>query len=84
MFRQKVHGLLQLPLPAVEGQRVGKAPLDAYKLPGEFSATPLYEAFYAQAGFAESIGIVLSAMQPQTLAGSADVREFGEALLFLG
>jgi DNA helicase IV len=81
LFRQKVHGLLQLPLPAVEGQRVGKAPLDAYKLPGEFSATPLYEAFYAQAGFAESIGIVLSTMQPQTLAGSADVREFGEALL---
>lgn len=80
-FRQRVHSLLQLPLPPAESKRLPKAPLDAYKLAGEFSAAPLYEAFYAQAGFAESIGIDVSAMQPQALSGSAAVREFSDALL---
>lgn len=81
VFRQKVHNLLQLPLPSDTGKRLPKAPLDAYKLPGEFSAAPLYEAFYAQAGFAESIGITVAALQPQALSGPASVREFSEALL---
>jgi DNA helicase-4 len=80
VFRQKVHGLLQLPMPPAEGKRQPKAPLDAYKLPGEFSAAPLYEAFYTQAGFAESIGIAVANLQSQTLAGSADVGDFCEAL----
>ncbi|MDZ4337416.1 MAG: DEAD/DEAH box helicase [Pseudomonas sp.] len=80
-FRQKVHSLLQLPPPSDAGKRLPKAPLDAYKLAGEFSAAPLYEAFYAQAGFAESIGIDVSVMQPQALSGSAAVREFSDALL---
>ena len=81
VFRQRVHALLQLPLPPAESKRLPKAPLDAYKLPGEFSAAPLYEAFYAQAGFAESIGISVAALQPQSLTGPAAVREFSEALL---
>ncbi|WP_339521965.1 DEAD/DEAH box helicase [Pseudomonas sp. EA_35y_Pfl2_R111] len=81
VFRQRVHALLQLPLPLAESKRLPKAPLDAYKLPGEFSAAPLYEAFYVQAGFAESIGITVATLQPRALAGSAAVREFSEALL---
>ncbi|WP_339413712.1 DEAD/DEAH box helicase [Pseudomonas sp. EA_35y_Pfl2_R5] len=81
VFRQRVHALLQLPLRLAESKRLPKAPLDAYKLPGEFSAAPLYEAFYAQAGFAESIGITVATLQPRALAGSAAVREFSEALL---
>ena len=80
-FRQRVHSLLQLPLPPAESKRLPKAPLDAYKLSGEFSAAPLYEAFYAQAGFAESIGVELSTMQPQRLDTAIPVREFLEALL---
>ncbi len=81
VFRQRVHSLLQLPLPPAESKRLPKAPLDAYKLSGEFSAAPLYEAFYAQAGFAESIGITVAALQPQALTGPVAVREFSEALL---
>ena len=81
VFRQKVHSLLQLPLPPATSKRAPKAPLDAYKLSGEFSAAPLYEAFYAQAGFAESIGICVAALQPQALTGPPVVREFSEALL---
>ena len=80
-FRQRVHSLLQLPLPPAESKRLPKAPLDAYKLAGEFSAAPLYEVFYAQAGFAESIGVELSTMQPQRLDTAIPVREFLEALL---
>lgn len=80
-FRQKVHSLLQLPPPSDTGKRLPKAPLDTYKLAGEFSAAPLYEAFYAQAGFAESIGVELSTMQPQRLDTAIPVREFIEALL---
>lgn len=80
-FRKRVHSLLQLPLPPAESKRLPKAPLDAYKLSGEFSAAPLYEAFYAQAGFAESIGVELSTMQPQRLDTAIPVREFLEALL---
>ena len=59
---------MQLPLPPAEGQRLPKAPLDAFKLHGEFSAAPLYEALYAQAGFIESIGIDIAALQPQALS----------------
>ncbi|MFZ3153597.1 UvrD-helicase domain-containing protein [Pseudomonas sp.] len=81
VFRQKVHALLQLPPPSDTGKRLPKAPLDAYKLAGEFGAAPLYEAFYAQAGFAESIGITVAALQPQVLSGPITVREFAEALL---
>ncbi|WAC44664.1 DEAD/DEAH box helicase [Pseudomonas sp. SL4(2022)] len=81
VFRQKVHSLLQLPPPSDTVKRLPKAPLDLFKLTGEFSGVPLYEAFYAQAGFAESIGIELSTMQPQRLDTAAPVREFLEALL---
>lgn len=81
VFREQVHSLLQLPLPPAEAKRVPKAPLDAFKLQGEFSAVPLYEAFYAQAGFIESIGIDLSTLPPQALSGPEQVRSFSAALL---
>ena len=80
-FRQKVHSLLRLPPPADTGKHLPKAPLDLFTLAGEFSVVPLYEAFYTQAGFAESIGIELSTVQPQRLDTAVPVREFLEALL---
>ncbi|NQD94418.1 UvrD-helicase domain-containing protein, partial [Pseudomonas sp. CrR25] len=84
-FRQRVHGLLGLPPPApnAEDKRAGsaKAPMEGFKLAGEFGAVPLFEAFYAQAGFIESIGIRLDRLQPQALACAARERGFIEALL---
>lgn len=85
-FRERVHSLLGLPpLPAtdVEGKRVRapKAPLDGFKLAGEFTPVPLFEAFYVQAGFMESIGIRLDQIQAQALSCSASERVFIEALV---
>jgi len=77
-FRALVHELLQLPPP---GDRVVKAPLDAFKLPGEFAPMPLFEAFYAQAGFIESIGIRIDQMQPARMDCQARERSFVEALI---
>lgn len=81
LFREQVHSLLQLPMAPAEAKAVAKAPLDAFKLHGELSAVPLYEAFYAQASFAESIGIDLAMLQPQALNGPAQARSFSQALL---
>ncbi|MBD2838777.1 DEAD/DEAH box helicase [Pseudomonas sp. JM0905a] len=83
-FRERVHDLLGLPpLPApVEGQpvRIPKAPMDSFKLAGEFTPLPLFEAFYVQAGFMESIGIRVDRLPPRALACSARERTFVEAL----
>ncbi|MCG6538801.1 ATP-dependent helicase [Pseudomonas sp. KSR10] len=80
-FRSRVHELLQLPLPdESKRKRVPKAPLDKFKLVGEFSAVPLFEAFYVQAGFIESIGIRIEQMQPDRMDCSAAERAFIEAL----
>lgn len=81
-FRELVHRLLGLAVPdEPAGRRTPtRAPLDAFKLPGEFSAAALFEVFYAQAGFIESIGIRIEQIQPERLAcGEAD-RSFIEAL----
>jgi DNA helicase-4 len=85
-FRQRVHSLLGLPAPpavSAEGKRaaVPKAPLDGFKLAGEFTPVPLFEAFYVQAGFMQSIGIRLDQLATQTLACSARERLFSEALV---
>ena len=61
--------------------RAPKAPLDGFTLAGEFGAVPLFEAFYAQAGFMQSIGIRLDRMQPQALACATRERVFIEALV---
>ncbi|QEY71632.1 DEAD/DEAH box helicase [Pseudomonas denitrificans (nom. rej.)] len=84
-FRTLVHQLLELPPPPEAGEdgkppRIGKAPLDAFKLPGEFTALPLFEAFYAQSGFIESIGLRIDQLQPQKLACPPRERQFVEAL----
>ncbi|TWC30812.1 AAA domain-containing protein [Pseudomonas sp. SJZ079] len=85
-FRRQVHSLLGLPEPPVSGaesQRtaVPKAPLDGFKLVGEFTPLPLFEAFYVQAGFMQSIGIRLDQLTTQTLVCAARERLFIEALV---
>ncbi|MEX6501352.1 UvrD-helicase domain-containing protein [Pseudomonas zhanjiangensis] len=84
-FRRLVHSLLGLPAPAGEeagGQRVrlAQAPLDGFKLAGEFAALPLFEAFHAQAGFMQSIGLRPARLDVQALNGSSRERQFVEAL----
>jgi len=84
-FRTLVHQLLDLPAPPEAGEdgkppRIGKAPLDAFKLAGEFTALPLFEAFYAQAGFLESIGLRIAQLQPSRLDCPPRERRFVEAL----
>ncbi len=61
--------------------RAPKAPLDFFKLTGEFSPVPLFEAFHAQAGFIQSIGIRLDQLPAQALSCSPRERVFVEALL---
>ncbi|WP_271411966.1 DEAD/DEAH box helicase [Pseudomonas sp. Q1-7] len=84
-FRERVHQLLDLPpLPApAEGEapRIPKAPLDGFKLAGEFTPLPLFEAFYMQAGFMESIGIRLDRLKPRELTCSTRERIFVETLV---
>jgi superfamily I DNA/RNA helicase len=81
-FRGLVHELLQLPQPdQANEKRVQKAPLDAFKLAGEFTPMPLFEAFYAQAGFIESIGIRIEQMQPARMDCSPRERAFVKALV---
>ncbi|MBM7060226.1 DEAD/DEAH box helicase [Pseudomonas sp. UL073] len=79
-FRAQVHRLLGQPVPE-EGARPGKAPLDAFKLAGEFAALPLCEAFYAQAGFIESIGLRVDRLTASTLTCGGREREFAAALV---
>lgn len=84
-FRELVHRLLDLPAPpseAEQGKRVApKAPGDTFTLAGEFTPLPLYEAFHAQAGFIESIGIRIDQLQPARLQCAARERDFVEALV---
>jgi DNA helicase-4 len=77
-FRELAHQLLGESLPEVAK---AKAPQGLLMLSGEFSAVPLYEAFYAQAGFIESIGLRIERIQPQKLASSAQEQVFIEALI---
>ncbi|UTW09075.1 DEAD/DEAH box helicase [Pseudomonas benzenivorans] len=79
-FRQRVHSLLGLPPPAAD-QHSTKAPLDGFKLAGEFTPAPLYEAFHAQAEFIESIGLRIDRLQPASLSCAAGERTFVEALM---
>lgn len=84
-FREQVYRLLDLPEPAAEaeqGKRAApKAPGDAFTLAGEFTPLPLYEAFYAQAGFIESIGIRIDQLQAARLQCAAREKDFIEALV---
>ena len=80
-FRGLVHQLLDLPPPVSDKRKTPKAPLDAFKLTGEFVAVPLFEAFYAQAGFIESIGIRIEQMQTSRMTCSERERWFIDALI---
>ena len=84
-FRERVHRLLELPEPAAEaeqGKRAApKAPGDVFTLAGEFTPLPLYEAFYAQAGFIESIGIRIDQLQAARLQCASREKDFIEALV---
>ncbi|UCJ15335.1 UvrD-helicase domain-containing protein [Pseudomonas sp. MM211] len=55
-FRSQVHALLGSPVPD-EQKPLPKAPMQPFRLAGELHAAPLFEVFYGQAGFIESIGI---------------------------
>jgi superfamily I DNA/RNA helicase len=85
IFRERVHRLLDLPVPPTEaeqGKRAApKAPAETFTLAGEFTPLPLYEAFHAQAGFIESIGIRIDQLQPGKLQCAARERDFVEALV---
>lgn len=86
VFRERVHSLLGLPAPPADSgdgkrPRVAKAPMDGFKLAGEFTALPLFEAFYVQAGFIQSIGIRPEQIDIQALSCSARERSFVEALV---
>ncbi|GGJ98138.1 DNA helicase [Pseudomonas matsuisoli] len=80
-FRSQVHTLLGLPAPEpIEGKGKLKAPEDVFKLAGEFTAVPLFEVFYQQAGFIESIGLRIDTLDVKALECSRKERVFLEAL----
>ncbi|MDD1507370.1 UvrD-helicase domain-containing protein [Pseudomonas sp. CNPSo 3701] len=78
-FRGWVHELLGSPLPDPQ-KALPKAPMETFRLAGELHAAPLFEVFYAQAGFIESIGIPIERMTEAALACSPAERTFLLAL----
>jgi len=79
-FRVLTHRLLKLPAPEEPPQGKAKAPLDACKLPGEFTALPLFELLHGQIDFAESLGIRLDRLDVKALGCSMRERDFIEAM----
>lgn len=61
-------------------RRQPKAPLEPFKLAGEFQALPLYEAFHAQAGFAESLGLRVERLDSGKLECGLREKIFVEAM----
>lgn len=78
-FRGWVHELLGS-LPPDPQKTLPKAPMQPFRLPGELHAAPLFEVFYGQAGFIESIGIGIEQMRVAALACSPVERTFLLAL----
>lgn len=79
MFRAQVHALLERPLDETD-EAPGEAPEDGVLLAGERTPAPLYEAFYAQAGFIQSLGLRPAALVPESLDCGARERVFVAAL----
>lgn len=79
VFRSQVHALLGSPVPD-ELKPLPKAPMQPFKVSGELHAVPLHEAFYGQAGFIESIGILIEQLAVDTVPCSEQEREFLGAL----
>lgn len=81
VFRQNVHALLGLKAPEpLQGRGKPKAPFDTFKLAGDFFPAPLFEVFYQQAGFIESIGLRVAQVVPEQLDCSTKDRLFIQAL----
>ncbi|TBU73573.1 DEAD/DEAH box helicase [Phytopseudomonas daroniae] len=78
-FRSQVHELLGSPAPD-EQKALSKAPMQPFKLVGELHAAPLFEVFYGQAGFIESIGIRIDQLAVDAVPCSAQERMFLLAL----
>jgi superfamily I DNA/RNA helicase len=80
-FRQQIHALLGLSAPEpVAGRAKPKAPEEPFKLAGEFQAAPLYEVFFQQAGFIESIGLRIEELDARAMKCSPKEQRFLEAL----
>lgn len=75
-FRQQVHELLGLAMP----NTAGKPPSEGLRLVGELRAAPLFEVFYQQACFAESLGLRPDRLDATTLACAPRERLFLQAL----
>ncbi|MWV16961.1 AAA family ATPase [Pseudomonas sp. L-22-4S-12] len=75
-FRQQVHELLGVATP----DSVGKAPQEGLRLAGELRAAPLFEVFYQQACFAESLGLRPDRLDATTLVCAPRERLFLQAL----
>ncbi|WP_043306853.1 DEAD/DEAH box helicase [Pseudomonas sp. ML96] len=75
-FRQQVHELLGVAMP----ETVGKPPQEGLRLAGELRATPLFEAFYQQGCFAESLGLRPDRIDTTTLNCAPRERLFLQAL----
>jgi DNA helicase-4 len=56
------------------------APLEPFRLQGEWRAAPLFEVFYSQASFMQSIGIAIAQLPVAQLACSPREAQFLEAL----
>ncbi len=79
-FRTLSHRLLGLPAPEEPLKGKPRAPLDACKLPGEFTALPLFELLRGQIDFAESLGIRLDRLDVKALACAPRERDLIEAM----
>lgn len=75
-FRQRVHELLGVALP----EAVGKPPQEGLRLAGELRAAPLFEVFYQQGCFAESLGLRPDRLDAATLDCAPRERLFLQAL----
>ena len=75
-FRQQVHELLGVAMP----ETVGKPPQEGLRLAGDLRAAPLFEVFYQQACFAESLGLRPDQIDAATLDCRPRERLFLQAL----
>ncbi|BCR25012.1 DEAD/DEAH box helicase [Aquipseudomonas alcaligenes] len=75
-FRQQVHELLGVALP----EAVGKPPQENLRLAGELRAVPLFEVFYQQGCFTESLGLRPDRLDATALDCAPRERLFLQAL----
>ncbi|KTT60139.1 helicase UvrD [Pseudomonas oryzihabitans] len=78
-FRRRIHLLLELAAPNEEAPPTD-APLQPFVLNGERQPQPLFELFYSQASFAETLGIRVGSLKSSQLECSTRDRIFLEAM----